>query len=207
MGECAVNYPLASIFSDINLLPLLVFVAETCVLTLATLRTITIARGKKLPAAALGFFEVGIWLFAVGQVMQNLSDIRCAGAFAAGFALGNYLGVLIEQKLAIGTLTVQITTRRDAKPLVDNLHSAGFGVTKQHGEGMTGRVEIVTTVVKRRSLPDVSRLIESFDTGAFYAVHDLQSTAEGNRPVAERSIVPAGLLGLLRAPVSKLSHN
>ncbi len=90
--------------------PLLVFAAETCVLTLATLRTIAIARGKKLPAAVLGFFEVSIWLFAVGQVMQNLSNLGCAAAFAAGFALGNYLGVLIEQKLALGNLSVKITT-------------------------------------------------------------------------------------------------
>ena len=75
--------PNGPISPEFSILPLLVFCAETCVLTFATLRTICIARGKKIPAAALGFFEVSIWLFAVGQVMQNLSNLSCAAAFAA----------------------------------------------------------------------------------------------------------------------------
>ena len=107
------SLPIASFLPSDLVLPALGFLAESRVLTLATLRTIAIARGKKLPAALLGFFEVSIWLFAIGQVMQNLSNLSCAVAFAAGFSLGNFMGILIEQKLALGNLTVQITTKRD----------------------------------------------------------------------------------------------
>jgi uncharacterized protein YebE (UPF0316 family) len=163
-------------------LPLLVFIAETCVLTFATLRTICIARGKKLPAAVLGFFEVSIWLFAVGQVMQNLSNLGCAAAFAAGFSLGNYLGVLIEQKLSLGSLKIQVTTSKDSAALVAGLQKAGFGVTKLNGYGANGPVEMVITVIQRKNLQDVVSIIEQFDAGAFYAVNDLQSAAEGVFP-------------------------
>jgi uncharacterized protein YebE (UPF0316 family) len=176
------SFPIAAIFSTGPVLPLLVFLAETCVLTLATLRTICIARGRKVPAAMLGFFEVSIWLFAIGQVMQNLTSPDCYLAFAAGFTLGNYLGILIEQKLAIGNLTVQITSRTDAGDLIRGLRSAGYGVTKLAGHGATGPVEVVITVVHRKDLPNVASIIERFAPQAFYSVHDLKTATEGIFP-------------------------
>jgi uncharacterized protein YebE (UPF0316 family) len=163
-------------------LPLLVFIAETCVLTIATIRTIFIARGRKGAAALLGFCEVSIWLFAIGQVMQNLANPLCSLGFAAGFSLGNFLGILIDQKLALGTQKVQITTHRDAAPLVDGLRSAGYGVTKLDGRGATGPVEVVVTVVPRKELANVVAVIEQFDPSAFYSVHDLQTATEGVAP-------------------------
>jgi uncharacterized protein YebE (UPF0316 family) len=176
------SFPIASIFHTGPVLPLLVFLAETCVLTLATLRTICIARGKKAPAALLGFFEVSIWLFAIGQVMQNLTSPDCYLAFAAGFTLGNYLGILIEQTLALGNLTVQITSRTDAGALIQGLRSAGYGVTKLEGHGATGPVDVVITVVQRKDLSNVASIIERFAPQAFYSVHDLKTATEGIFP-------------------------
>src|SRR3954454_17450984 len=106
-----------------------IFVAEMCVVTIATLRTIFISRGMKVLAPVLGFFEVSIWLFAIGSVMKNLSDVRCALAFAGGFTLGNFLGILIEQSLALGSVVVRTITPSDPAPLVDALRAASYGVT------------------------------------------------------------------------------
>ena len=74
-------------------MPLFIFLAEVCVVTLGTLRIIFVARGQKLLAPLLGFFEVFIWLLAISQIMQNLSDWSCFVAFALGFTLGNFLGI------------------------------------------------------------------------------------------------------------------
>src|SRR5438552_5469116 len=92
-GGEVVSLPIASIVPPSCILPLTVFFAETCVVTLSTIRTIFVARGMRLRAAFLGFFEVSIWLFAIGQIMQNLSSVECYLAFAGGFSLGNFLGV------------------------------------------------------------------------------------------------------------------
>jgi uncharacterized protein YebE (UPF0316 family) len=169
-------------------LPLLVFAAETSVVTLATLRVIFIARGKKAPAALLGFFEVSIWLFAIGQVMQNLSSLGCCAAFAAGFSLGNYLGVLIEGKLALGNLVVQVTTTREVTLLIEALRSAGYGVTKLDGQGATGPVQVVFTVIERKHVANVAAIIEHFDPKAFYSINDLQAASEGVFPAAKRPL-------------------
>jgi uncharacterized protein YebE (UPF0316 family) len=182
---------------DFSSLALVVFVAETSVVTLSTLRTIFIARGWKLLAPILGFFEVSIWLFAIGQVMQNLTRPDCYLAFAGGFSLGNFLGVLLEQKLALGEVLVQITTGNRAGPLVESLKAGGFGVTALDGQGTTGPVQVVFTVIRRRELHQVVRIIKSFDPHVCYSVKDLQAAA-GIFRTRGRTAVPAPLTLLLR---------
>ena len=106
-----------ALIQGIPLLPLLIFVAEMCVVTVSTVRIIAVSRGLKALAAVLGFFEITLWLFAIGQIMSNLSDPACYIAFAAGFTLGNYLGITLEEKMALGSLVVRIITRHDATAL------------------------------------------------------------------------------------------
>lgn len=177
-----------------------IFVAEMTVVTLATLRVIFISRGMRLLAPVLGFGEVTIWLFAIGAVMKNLADFRCSLAFAGGFTLGNFLGILIEQKLALGSVVVRTITHKGAAPLAASLRAAHFGVTCLAGEGATGPVQVIFTVVPRRQLPAVVALIKRFDPGAFYSVDALQSSSAGVAPPAPRraGLVPQALWAPVR---------
>lgn len=169
-----------------------IFFAEMTVVTLSTLRVIFIGRGMKYSASALGFFEVSIWLYAIGQVMTNLSDLRCALAFAGGFTMGNFLGMLIEQKLALGSVVVRVITHKGAGPLVDGLRQAGYGVTCLEGEGATGPVEVIFTVVPRSELCAVVAVLKGFDEGVFYSVDALQSASAGVSPPQRRpSLLPS----------------
>ena len=179
--------------SPVSLLPLVVFLAELSVVTLSTMRIIFVARGKKWLAPLLGFFEVSIWLFAIGQIMRNLNNVGCYLGFAAGFTLGNFLGVLLEKRLAIGSAVVQVITTRDVAGLVEGLRAADYGVTRLEGRGATGPVHVVCTVVKRRDLDHVVGLVKDFDAHAFYSVNDLQTAASGISPAARgraRGLVP-----------------
>jgi uncharacterized protein YebE (UPF0316 family) len=167
-------------------LPLVIFAAEVCVVTLSTLRIIAISRGQTVLAPLLGFFEVTTWLYAIGQVMSNLDNFTCALAFALGFTLGNFLGILIEKRLALGTMVVRVITHRDATELIEALRAASYGVTCVDGQGGTGPVQIVMTVVKRKQLPEVVALIEAYHPQAFYAVDEVQSAAAGIFPATAR---------------------
>lgn len=158
-------------------LPLSIFVAEMCVVTISTMRIIFIGRGIKVLAASLGFFEVTIWLFAIGQVMSNLTNPACYAAFAGGFVVGNYLGMHLEQRMAIGSVLVRVITGQDPRLLVELLRDAGCGVTRVGARGLMGPVEIVFTVIRRRRLGNVLGLVKRFDPDAFYSVDDLQTTA------------------------------
>ena len=174
------------------ILPALVFAAELTVVTLSTVRIICLGRGQKVIASAIGFFEVSIWLFAIGQVMRNLSDVTCSAAFAGGFTLGNFLGVLIEGKLAMGNAVVRIITPKDAGELVTALRAAGYGVTAVDARGATGPVQIVLTVVPRRDLGRVVALAKGFDPKVFYSVDELKEAVEGVAPRRLRGLF-AGL--------------
>lgn len=181
-------------------IPLAIFLAEVCVVTVGTLRIIFVARGQTILAPILGFIEVSTWLFAVGLTMQNLDNWTCCVSFALGFALGNWLGIIIEKWLAMGAVTVRIITHRVADTLIAALRDAGFGVTTLTGEGASGAVQIVMTVIKRTQLPDVIAHIEMHQSGAFYAVDDVQSANEGVFPMPKErpKVVPMPLAWMLR---------
>src|SRR5436309_11963645 len=166
---------MSGLLSSFSLLPLLVFIAELSVVTISTLRIIFLSRGMKLLAPLLGFFEVTIWLFAIGQVMQNLNSVGCFLGFAGGFTLGNFFGVLIEKRLALGTVVVRTVTHRDATQLVEDLRRARYGITIHDAEGARGPVKVVFTVVRRRELQDVLTIIRRFDPDAFYSVDQIQA--------------------------------
>src|SRR5438132_800663 len=109
------------------MLPLTVLVAEMCVVTIGTLRIVFVSRGRRLLAPMLGFLEVAIWLFAVGTTMQNLGNPACTIAFATGFTVGNFLGLQLEKRLALGTVVIRIITGKNPVELLDQFHNAGYG--------------------------------------------------------------------------------
>lgn len=185
---------LVSCLTTLPMLPVFIFLAELIVVTVSTVRIIFVSRGRKYLAPLLGFFEVTIWLFAIGQIMQNLSDIGCYLAFAGGFTVGNFLGVIIEQKLAIGHLVVRLITPKNASLLIESFQRAGYGVTSMDGMGTAGPVQIVFTVVQRKELANVVALMKQFDARAFYSVDELQTAAQGVFPE-----VPTSALALSRA--------
>ncbi|MDD1699528.1 MAG: DUF5698 domain-containing protein, partial [Methanoregula sp.] len=95
------------------IIPLLIFCARICDVSLGTIRVIFISKGIKYLAPIIGFFEVIIWLLAIGQVMNNLTNFVAYGAYGAGFASGTYIGMLIEEKISLGLTSVRIITKKD----------------------------------------------------------------------------------------------
>ena len=189
-------------FCSSGSLPLFIFLAEVCVVTISTMRTIFVARGMKILAPLLGVVEVSIWLYAIGEVMKNLNDWTCSAAFAGGFTLGNFLGILLEAKLAMGSVGVHMITHKEAGSLIETLRAADFGVTRIDAQGATGPVQIVYTVIKRKQLDKVLAIARCFDPSVFYSVDDLHSATAGVAPLSRRrswgGIVPS-LFKLQRA--------
>src|SRR5512139_1940021 len=95
-------------------LPILVFLARVMDVTLGTLRIIFISRGKRNLAPLLGFVEVFIWITIVSQIVSHAHNILAYVAYAAGFAAGNFIGMYIENRLAIGTQVVLAIIQENA---------------------------------------------------------------------------------------------
>lgn len=170
------------------ILPLLVFLARFVDVTLGTMRIIFISRGRRFLAPALGFVEVFIWITAVSQIVRGAQNFAAYFAYAAGFAVGNYVGMLIEEKLAIGTLVIRIILPKNGSSLVSRLREEGYGVTFVDGHGGNGPVVLVYTVVMRRELNQIIGIIEETSPKAFFTVEELRSVRQGIFPVRPQKL-------------------
>lgn len=164
------------------ILPLLIFTARVADVSLGTVRFIMVARGYKYIAPWIGFIEILIWIVAIGQIMQNLSNWVCYVAYAAGFATGNFVGMWLAEKIPLGTIIVRVVTQRDALNLLTALRQADYGVTSLVGEGSQGPVQILFTVISRRKLSDVIQLVQKHNPLAFYTIEDVDKASHGVFP-------------------------
>lgn len=171
-------------FLDSNLfayvvLPLLIFLSRIFDVSIGTIRVIFVARGMRYVAPILGFFEVLIWLVAIGQIMQNLTAPIYYVAYAGGFAAGTFVGIWIESKLAIGVVSLRVITRSDATELIDALRDGQFGVTSLDAQGATGPVKIIFMLLWRQDLDRAISFIKQYNPNAFYSVEDIRFVREG----------------------------
>jgi uncharacterized protein YebE (UPF0316 family) len=164
-------------------IPLLIFLARVADVSMGTVRVIFVSRGFKYLAPIVGFFEIIIWLLAIGQIMKNLSNPACYLAYAGGFAIGNFVGIHIAEKLSLGVVLLRIVTRQDATRLVESLQSSNYGVTSIDGEGSSGPVKVVFTVIPRREVAGVVGIVREFNPRAFYSVEEVGMVERGIFPV------------------------
>jgi|SRR5690625_2808270 len=152
--------------------PLLIFLLRICDVSLALLRTLLAVRNVKIAVPIIGFFEVLIWIFAVGAAIDNLSSPIHLLGYAGGFAMGNVVGMWVEGKLAFGLAIIRVISKHGGVEVAEALREKGFGVTEFAGHGRDGNVEIVDTVVKRRRIPEVLQTIDLWDPGAFVMIEE-----------------------------------
>lgn len=164
------------------ILPLLIFLARACDVSIGTVRIILLSKNKRFLAPLLGFFEILIWLLAIRQLFINLTNPLCYVAYAGGFATGTYLGIIIEEKLAIGFEVIRIITKKDGRELIEHLQNNGYGVTSAEATGSTGPVHIIFTIIKRSDVQQVLTVIKRFNPKAFYTVENISSVKEGIFP-------------------------
>ncbi len=169
------------------ILPLLIFFSRIVDVTLDTLRIVFISKGDKYYAPILGFFEVLIWLIAITRIMQNLDNVACYIAYAAGFAAGNYIGLIIEERLAFGVQMFRIITQKEATSLIKSLSENGYGVTSIEAKGNSGLVHVIFSVVKRTESQKIIELINRFNPNAFYSIEDVRHINENNETLKKGS--------------------
>ncbi|TFG17536.1 MAG: DUF2179 domain-containing protein [Promethearchaeota archaeon] len=162
------------------ILPLLIVAARIADVSLQTLRIIFTSRDKIKIAPIIGFFEVFIWLLAIGQLFDNLTNILYYAAYASGFAIGNFAGIYIDRKLSIGLLNLQLIVGEQPDRLLKSLKEAGYGLTVLTAQGY--RNILVQLVIRRKNLKEVSAIIEKHYKNAFVTMQQVHSVKGGVFP-------------------------
>jgi len=171
------------------LLTLAIFAVRVIDVSLGTLRTILVLRGHRVVAPLIAFFEVLLWILAVSQVLHDMRAWHLAVAYAGGFATGNWVGMWIEAKLALGSELVRAISPNPAVRLADRLRGRQYDVTEMAGRGVEAQpVEVLLVVEKRRHVPELLRAIHECDPESWCTLSDVRhpaavrTTEPGKRP-------------------------
>jgi len=168
------------------LLPLLIFATRIVDVSIGTLRLIFVAKGLKYLAPILGFFEVLIWIIVVGKLMSGKTEMIIYIAYAAGFAAGNYIGMLLEEKLAFGKVLIRIIIQKKSHKIINKLRELNYPATIVNGEGKNGRVKVAFSIVKKKDLSKVKEAIHEINPKAFYTIEDVKYVNETGSDMMKR---------------------
>ena len=164
------------------LLPIMIFFGRIVDVSLGTLRIIFVSQGDKAKAPLIGFVEVFIWVVIISQILVRANDMVSYLSYAAGYAAGNYIGLIIEDKIAYGIVLCRIYTQKNGRDLVQTLNKLDVGATLTRGVGSTDEVDIVEIVVGRKEFKKLARTLDDFDSDIFYVVEDVRSKKNGIFP-------------------------
>jgi uncharacterized protein YebE (UPF0316 family) len=162
------------------ILPLLIFFARVCDVSMETIRVIYISRGIKYLAPIIAFFEIVIWLLAMEVVLKDLTNIANFLAFALGFAVGTWVGLIIEEKLSIGMVILRIVTTDDSnEEIVSFMQSENYGITTLDATGSRGSVKMILSLVNRTDVPRITQHIQATNPHAFFSIEDVRYVNQG----------------------------
>ncbi len=160
---------------------ILIFFANIIEVSLTTIRVVLITRGEKFYGSLIGFVEMIIWLCVAGTVLIGITqDPWKMIAYALGFSFGNYIGCILEDKLALGLITLNvIVSDKDGKTLAELLRTENVGVTILDAEGLKEGKKMLILHVKRKRKSQILKLIQNSDINAVISLTDTSTIYGG----------------------------
>ena len=170
-----------AIFSSTNvwLIALLIFFLRVLNMTLDTLRMMVVMRGMKTLTFILGFFQTAVFVFALGSVINDLNNPINTIAYSLGFATGNVVGMMIEKRLALGSINITIMSPSNGPQIAETLRGRGHAVTEIPARGKDGAVEVLECSVQRKFTKEVQDIALDADPDAFITSRDIQRIWRG----------------------------
>ncbi|MDD3715824.1 MAG: DUF2179 domain-containing protein [Candidatus Marinimicrobia bacterium] len=164
------------------IIPLLIMLARICDVTIGTIRIIFVSRGMRLLASVMGFIEVLIWIIVVSRIITDIGGWINYLAYAAGFAIGNFVGITLENRLAMGMVALRVITNKPADELIDHLKQEYHGVTSIAARGVSGDVRLVFAVIKRKDIPYFLKIVNSYNPKAYVSIEDVRTLSKTHQP-------------------------
>jgi uncharacterized protein YebE (UPF0316 family) len=161
------------------LVALLIFGLRICDMAMDTIRVLFVVRGRRLLAWVLGFMQSLIFVIAISSVLANLDAWINILAYAAGFATGNVIGMLIEERLAIGHTEITIISSNRGSVIAETLRKNGYAVTEIPARGKDGTVTLLSVSVQRRDIDNVETIVLETDSDAFITADDVRPVRRG----------------------------
>jgi uncharacterized protein YebE (UPF0316 family) len=161
--------------------PVAIFLLRISDVTISTLRTFAVARGRRMSAWILGFLQALLFVTAASVMLANMDQILNLLAFAAGSATGSVVGVIIEGLLAPGHSLIRMYSPGQGEALAEELRKLGYGATLVSGKGLGGTVSLIYSYVPRRKVPKIKKQVIMHDPDAYISVENVRQLRGGWR--------------------------
>lgn len=158
---------------------LTIFSLRVVDMSLDTLRLLFVVRGRKGIAWVLGFFQSVVYIIAITSVLSHLDNPLNVLGYAAGFATGNVVGMLIEERLAVGHIHLSIISPSRGVSLAQKLREDGFAVTEIAARGKDGMVHLLSLSVLRKDVARVEGVVHEIDSESFVTSEDVRPVRHG----------------------------
>ena len=160
---------------------ILIFFAKLAEVAMATVRTVLTARGNRLVASLIAIVEISIWLIVTSTVLLSIAEDPVRGvAYGLAFTVGIYVGIMVEDKLALGLSQIEIIAEYEtAKQIASTFREHGFGVTTYECEGLEGKKLSIILKIRRKDLRSTIGLLREYKE-LFVTVTDIRKLSMGN---------------------------
>ncbi len=159
---------------------LLIIIVRIIDVSLGTVRMVLIVRGKRMIGAVIGFVEILVWFLVVRAALTaDESEFVIAIAYAGGFAIGTYIGVWLEEKLAIGSASIQVITKGIREDLVKALRDGGFAVSTVVTQGKDKENLLLMIEVNRKRIQEAKKIIDGVAPDSFVTISDIKQIRGG----------------------------
>lgn len=146
---------------------LFIFAIQIIYVSAYTLRMILTLKGQKYIAALISMVEIVIYVLGLNLVLSYLDQIAALLVYAVGYGLGILIGAWIEEKIALGYVTVKVICDQANGQIVSALREKGYGVTSWLGSGRDGDRLVMEILAKRKNQKKLYDTILQLDAKAF----------------------------------------
>lgn len=142
--------------------------------SLNTIRVILVIRGKKgiasIIAATENFIYMSTFAFAIGGGASN--NIIAILIASTGYATGVLTGSIVEKKLNMGHLIVQVIADGELNCLVEALRKDNYAITNWKVSGMKGDKDMLYILVKKKRYAGLEARIKELKPNAFVVMYE-----------------------------------
>jgi len=160
----------------------IVCAAKIIEISIQSLKTCMMVKGQRLKAAGLGFIECMIWGLVISTIISTLGDnLFLLLFYCAGYAIGLFLGSTIENKIALGTSSLELIANEKNTVLITNyLKEQNKGFTVFEGRGSTDKMNMIFIVLARKeTLKMLKEIRKLCDNKVFVVASEVSKYAGG----------------------------
>ena len=159
-----------------------IFIGRFIEVTLSTMNTLYIVKGKKIMATIIGFIDILIWFLIVKEALNDPeSSIWIALAYAGGYAIGTYFGSVIANLVIRGTTQIQVVTKNIDNKVTDAIKENGFGasIVPCYGLNSEEKSIMIFAQVENKRINTFKKLIKKIDPHAFVTITESKENLNG----------------------------